>query len=167
LPIPPSLATPFGDGALISNFARKNASSEAEADKRRIPAFRITVNDRLEPSERFVTIVHELAHIFCGHLGECKSPSGNEEESGWPDRHSLGKCEKELEAEAVAYLVASRAELVTGSTTYLKPYAQRADMECVDVDLIVRAAARIERLAKIHYGSMAFKPENESALSIR
>jgi hypothetical protein len=62
-------------------------------------------NDRLAPSERFVTIAHELAHIFCGHLGECKSQGGNEEESGWPDRRSLGKNERELEAEAVAYLV--------------------------------------------------------------
>jgi hypothetical protein len=57
--------------------------------------------------------------------------------------------------------VASRAELVTGSATYLKPYAQRADMKSIDIELIVRAAARIERLAKIHYGSMAFKPETQ------
>jgi hypothetical protein len=43
------------------------------------------------------------------NLGECKSQGGNEEESGWSDRRSLGKNEKELEAEAVAYLVASGA----------------------------------------------------------
>jgi len=30
-------------------------------------------------------------------------------------------------------------------------------MTKVNIDLIVRAAARIERLAKIHYASMAFK----------
>jgi IrrE N-terminal-like domain len=77
LPIPLSLATPLGDGALISSFASENASSDSEAGKRGIPAFRITVNDRLEPSERFVTIAHELAHIFCGHLGECKSQGGH------------------------------------------------------------------------------------------
>jgi IrrE N-terminal-like domain len=161
LPITPSLATPLGDGALISNFVSENASSDSQESKRGIPAFRVTVNDRLQPSERFVTLAHELAHIFCGHLGECKSQGGNEEESGWPDRRALGKNEKELEAEAVAYLVASRAELVTGSATYLKPYAQRADMKSVDVDLIIRAAARIERMAKIHYGSMAFRPEKQ------
>jgi len=161
LPITPSLSIPLGNGALISNFARENASSDIQENKRGIPAFRVTVNDRLQPGERFVTIAHELAHIFCGHLGECKSKGGNEEESGWRDRRSLGKNERELEAEAVAYLVASRAELVTGSTTYLKPYAQRADMKSIDIELIVRAAARIERLAKIHYGSMAFKPETQ------
>jgi len=30
-------------------------------------------------------------------------------------------------------------------------------MKRIDIDLIVRAAARIERLADIHYGSMAFQ----------
>jgi hypothetical protein len=45
---------------------------------------------------------------------------------------------------------------VTESAAYLKAHAQRADMKKIDLDLIVRAAARIERLAKIHYGSMAF-----------
>ena len=94
-------------------------------------------------------------------MGISASQGGNEEESGWPDRRSLGKNERELEAEAVAYLVGSRAELVTGSATYLKPYAQRADMKNVDVELIVRAAARIERLAKIHHGSMAVRPEKQ------
>jgi hypothetical protein len=41
---------------------------------------------------------------------------------------------------------------------YLKEYAKRADMKKVDLELVVRAAARIERLAKIRYGSMAFHP---------
>ena len=117
----------------------------------------VTVNDRLKPIERFVTIAHELGHIFCGHLGECTSQAKNDEESGWPDRRALGKDEKEVEAEAVAYLLASRAGIVTCSAAYLRAYAKRADRAQIDLDLVVRASARIERLAKIHYGSMAFK----------
>jgi hypothetical protein len=68
----------------------------------------------------------------------------------------LGRNEKEVEAEAVAYLVASRAGLVTGSADYLRTYARKAEMTRINVELIVRAAARIERLGKIHYGSVTF-----------
>jgi hypothetical protein len=157
LAINPSSAGPFSNDGGIGLFVGENATSNALADKQGIPAFRIVVNDRLEPGERFVTIAHELGHIFCGHLGSCLSRSGREEESGWPDRRSLGKPEKEVEAEAVAYLVASRAGLVTKSAEYLQGYAQDADIKKIDVELIVRAAARIERLAKIHYGSMALR----------
>ena len=155
LPAIPSLAASSVTQA-IREFAHENASTTIPSGNHSVPTFRVTFNDRLQAGERFVTIAHELGHIFCGHLGACASQGKNDEESGWPDRRSLGSNEKEVEAEAVAYLVASRAELVTGSAAYMKPHAERADMKSVDVELIVRGAARIERLAKIHYGSMLF-----------
>ncbi|MGH7152532.1 MAG: hypothetical protein ACREF3_01285 [Acetobacteraceae bacterium] len=62
-----------------------------------------------------------------------------------------------MEAEAVAYIVAARAELATASATYLCSYARDANLAEIDTDLVVRAAARIERLAQIHYGSMTFR----------
>jgi hypothetical protein len=65
---------------------------------------------------------------------------------------------KEGSFRAVAYLVASRAAVMTASPQYLKEYAKRADMKKIELELVVRAAARIERLAKIRYGSMAFHP---------
>jgi hypothetical protein len=52
--------------------------------------------------------------------------TSNDDESGWPDRRRLGKNEKEVEAEVVAFLVASRAGVVTASAQYLKDYAVRA-----------------------------------------
>jgi hypothetical protein len=151
-----SMTAPFGEGAIIGKFASLNAVTDSEPLKPGIPSFRIAVNDRLHPGESFATIAHELGHIFCGHLGPCNSRDGKNEESGWPDRRSLGLAEREVEAEAVAFLVASRAGLTTGSAAYLKTHAERAVMKKINIDLIVRAAARIERIAKIHYGSMAF-----------
>ena len=119
-----------------------------------ISTYRIVLNDRLTDQERFVTLAHELGHIFCGQVGECLSSAL---ESGWPDRRdSLGKNEQEIEAEAVAYLVAARAGLVAASSDYLREYIEKADITKVSTDLIVRAAARIERLAKISYGTMTF-----------
>jgi IrrE N-terminal-like domain len=145
-------------GSRIGEFASENGTSSQQKIIEGIPSYRVTFNDRLAPAERFVTIAHELGHIFLGHLGECESGKSDDDESGWPDRRWLGKSEKEVEAEAVAFLVASRAGVVTASAQYLKEYAARADMTRIDLGLIVRSAARIERMAKIRYGSMAFKP---------
>jgi hypothetical protein len=152
LPIGPSLDS----GNRIGEFAQENAATSPQSRIGRIPVYRITVNDRLEPKEQFVTIAHELGHIFCGHLGACAPGVANDEESGWQDRAWLSKHEKEVEAEAVAYLVGARTGVIAASAEYLKTHAARADMRTIDIDLIVRAAARIERLAKIHYGSMKF-----------
>ena len=99
LPIFPSADLSLTNDRFIGTFAAENSKSGIQAGVRSIPAFRVTVNDRLEPNERFVTIAHELGHIFCGHLGGCSSRSGREDESGWPDRRSLGKNEREIEAE--------------------------------------------------------------------
>jgi hypothetical protein len=86
-----------------------------------------------------------LAHIFCGHLGECKSPTVDDE-SGWPDRWWLGKWWH-------------RERNCSQAAAYLKPYMQNAILERIDLGLI--AASRIERLAKIHYGSMAISAQRE------
>lgn len=148
---------PWSNGDLLGQFAERNAESGHCSASGGIPAFRITVSDRLEQKEAFVTIAHELGHIFLGHLGSCSSQRGDkDQESGWPDRCFLGKNEKEVEAEAVAYLVASRAGIVPASARYLRTYAQSADMAKINIDLIVRSAARIERMCKIRYGSMEF-----------
>lgn len=157
---PPGLST---DGtAPIGRFAAANAQSAAQPGAAGIPVYRIRLNDRMTEAERFVTLAHELGHIFCGHLGPCQSKSGGaDEESGWPDRRRLANAESEVEAEAVAFLIASRAGLVSASAAYLAPHAKKADMSLVDVDLITRAAARIERIGKISHGTMRFKAEPE------
>ena len=148
---------PLEHGSSFGEFAGQNAASGDEHVTEGVPSYRVTFNDRMNPTERFITIAHELGHIFLGHLGECASGKGNDDESGWPDRRLLGKNEKEIEAEAVAYLVASRAGIVTDLAQYIKGYASRSVVTKVNLDLVVRSAARIERLAKIRYGSMAFE----------
>ena len=67
----------------IGVFAKSNSRIDVQRDERSILLFRVTVNDRMDLNEQFVTVAHELGHIFCGHLGECSS-SGDDQESGWP-----------------------------------------------------------------------------------
>jgi hypothetical protein len=57
-----------------------------------------------------------------------------------------------MEAEAVAWLIASRAGIKTGSAAYLKRHVEAGNTVLVDVDLVERAASRIESLAGLRYG---------------
>jgi hypothetical protein len=59
-------------------------------------------------------LAHELAHIFCGHLGAW-------ENGFWPDRHHVTHAVRECEAEAVAHFVTERLNLGIGSVRYLSP----------------------------------------------
>lgn len=148
------------DQNAIGDFASANAEVSAPSCGD-VPVYRITLNDRLDEKERFVTLAHELGHIFCGHLGPCRSRAaeGDEDDSeaGWGDRRDISKGVREVEAEAVAFLISSRAGLVTGSAAYLKGYLEKVKVDDVDLDVIVRAASRIERMGKISYGKMTFK----------
>jgi hypothetical protein len=76
----------------------------------------LVINSKHTLETKYATIVHELAHLFCGHLGftegdwwECP----NEE-------HDEIICE--LEAESVAWLVCSRCGLEPPAARYLDRY---------------------------------------------
>ena len=66
------------------------------------------LNSRHSPESRYATLVHELAHLYLGHLG---TPSHH----WWPDRARLVPEVKEFEAESVSYLVCGRAGIDTGN----------------------------------------------------
>ncbi|PEN04739.1 hypothetical protein CRI93_14615 [Longimonas halophila] len=62
--------------------------------------------------EQYAAFAHEMAHLFCGHLGSTET-------DWWPDRRSLTPAQREIEAESVAYLVCRRAGLHSLSERYL------------------------------------------------
>jgi len=57
---------PLEHGASFGEFAGQNAASSDEQVTEGVPSYRVTSNDRLNPTQRFITIAHELGHIFSG-----------------------------------------------------------------------------------------------------
>ena len=109
--------------------------------------FIIRINRNLDPPTKWTTLVHELGHVFCGHCGQ-------HDRGWWPDRRKLPGVHptmqediREFEAEAVAWIVASRAGIETKSADYLAARVAPLDNERIDLDAILRSASHIESLA--------------------
>lgn len=123
-------------GALLAGTAHRiNAERGAKVGGAQQWVARVNANFD-EPSQ-FATLAHELAHIYCGHLGEGAK-------GAWPNRASLGDHECEIEAEAAAWLVCRRNDVETKSAAYLLDHLQSADLRQVSMYAIFEAANRIE-----------------------
>lgn len=109
--------------------------------------WRVKLNRRLTDAEKFATLLHELGHLFCGHVGAFDPRNQKGDEYGWPDRSRLPYCAKEVEAELVSWHICERWGLTTGSALYLRPYMEhaKADIRQVDLDRVIRAIAKIEQ----------------------
>jgi hypothetical protein len=107
------------------------------------PTYRMFINKNHEPPVQFVTIAHELAHLFLGHLGmDLKLQI--------PDRHGMTHRQVELEAESVAYLVSARNAVKSSSETYLTNFVeQNTTIDDLDVYQVMRAAGQIETMLKL------------------
>jgi hypothetical protein len=102
--------------------------------------YRMLVNMNHPPPVRFVTLAHELAHLFLGHLG-------HDPKLGVPDRIRPTHALEELEAESVAYLVCKRHGVESRSETYLANFVtQHTTIGDLEIYRVMRAAGRIETL---------------------
>lgn len=102
--------------------------------------FDIVVNSNHDIPIKLVTLLHELGHLFCGHVGSYKNNS-------WPDRKKLSVNSKEFEAESVAWLICERHKINNPSAAYLSGYLDGGkNMPFVSVDMILKVAGKIESL---------------------
>jgi hypothetical protein len=101
--------------------------------------FRVKLNAKHDVPTKYATLAHELGHIYCGHLG-------GDSKGRWPNRRTLFLTEhaRELEAEAVSWLVCQRNGITTRSKEYLNSLIDEAALQVVSVYAIYEAANRVE-----------------------
>lgn len=124
------VALDVGDGQ--AGWIRLLATSTAKSGKN---LYQLAYNRNHDAATRFVTVAHELAHLYLGHLG---LDSGRRV----PDRRDTPHALMEVEAEMAAYLVAMRNGLKPRSESYLAKY--KGAFEDLNLYAVTRAANAVE-----------------------
>lgn len=102
----------------------------------------IELNDRLQDTITFETLVHELAHILLGHLGSVEDVSPTDT---WKDRRTSNLKSAEFEAECVAYIVCMRLGLEPASWAYLAYYLETdSEIPNMSLDMVLTVSGKIE-----------------------
>jgi hypothetical protein len=108
--------------------------------------FELVLNGRLSAETRYATLVHELAHLYCGHLG---TPNGR----WWPDRQNLSHGVREFEAESVSYLVCARLGIETASEEYLAAYVRKCPATpAISLDRVIKSVCLLEQMGRKRLG---------------
>lgn len=102
--------------------------------------YRLQVNRNHPVATKFVTLTHELAHLFLGHLGKDSALN-------IPERPRPSHAQEELEAESVAYLVCARNGVQSQSEKYLSAFVEKTQtIDELDLYQVMRAAGQIETI---------------------
>lgn len=127
-------------------------------DDRPFPLARylVEVNAHHDLKVRFFTLLHELAHVVCGHLGD--SP-----DAGWPSRMGLPTAVEEIEAESVAFVVGSRLGLHSPSEQYLSNYIHEEEEVPRQVSITTVLTASLMLEAWVKRRSWPRKPKRRAA----
>jgi hypothetical protein len=100
------------------------------------------INADHDLSVQYATLVHELAHLYCGHLG---TPNHR----WWPSRPKLDHATEEFEAEAASFIVCKRIDDSVRFPPYLAGVLGRDDeLPLFSLDRVVKVAGDIEAMGK-------------------
>lgn len=112
----------------------------AGSSKQNSYEYSLRVNRNHTTETQFVTLAHELGHLFLGHLG------GNKRLK-FPGRRISDVSVREFEAESIAYLIACRMGLAPDSQGYLATHLEaKDDLDRFDLYTIFRAAGQVEAI---------------------
>jgi hypothetical protein len=105
-------------------------------------SYDLLISSNIERESQYSTLVHELAHLYCGHLG---TPNNK----WWPDRRGLSTLTGEFEAESVTYLVCKRLDIDIPSDEYLSSYLDKdQDIPNISLECLMKATGLIEQMGK-------------------
>ena len=105
-------------------------------------SYLIHLNMRHSLEEKYSSFVHELGHIFCGHLGIDRY-------AWWPEREDLNISTEEIEAACVAYLVCRREGLRACSEKYMANYVgANREMPAFSLNAVLQTVSYIEEMGK-------------------
>ena len=100
--------------------------------------FEIELNINHRREQKFCTLCHELAHIFCGHLGRVE---------GLTDARNVKNVAScETEAELCAFLIARRFGVTPNTADYLAWYSSGGQVPDFSLEAVLVAAGKIEAL---------------------
>lgn len=123
----------------LKDYATGQAGQVQRVNRARY-LFHLTLNSKHTTAQQLGTLAHELGHIFCGHLGQI-------EDGFWHDRRHVDFPTRELEAEAVAYLVTERLNLDIGSMQYLAGFLKSdAPLPNYSLEAVLKAAGKLEEM---------------------
>lgn len=115
------------------------------ADLNIAPSMRylVLLNKEYSLEDKYSSLAHELAHIFCGHVGI-------DDKAWWSPRENGGREVAEIEAESVSYLVCLRKRLLASSASYLSNYqtGQAKEMPFFSFDAVIQATTYIEQMGQ-------------------
>ncbi|GAA2529206.1 ImmA/IrrE family metallo-endopeptidase [Rarobacter incanus] len=107
--------------------------------------YEVTINKNLPLKDQYSTLVHELAHIFCGHTGTHNAKL-------WPDRSVMPHEVVETEAESVAHMLLFKIDSNVQMGDYLQGHLDKEGRvpPGVSLNAMMRAAGEIERMGNGH-----------------
>jgi len=115
--------------------------------------YELLLNSHQSREEQYATLVHELGHLYCGHLG---SPN----QKRWPDRRKLDRQVEECEAESISYLVCTRLGIETPSAEYLAGYlGEGGMMPPISLETVIKMAGLIQRMGQSRLPLRKSSPE--------
>ena len=139
-----------GDTATIITPEMKKKYKDLNLSK---DAHYLILLDKLHSQEdKYASLVYELGHIFCGHLGI-------DSNAWWSERRGLNVSGEALEAESVAFLNCQRLGLEQNAGNYMVDYIPRAlQLPAFSLNAVLQAVSYIEDMGKSRWS----KPKKRS-----